>query len=162
MFGFLKKETSVELKAPTSGLFVPLAAVSDEVFASKAVGDGFAVTPAENANQVVSPIDGVVSSIFPTKHAIMLTTKAGVEILLHLGIDTVELNGAPFTMLVTEGAKVQQGAPLVTVDWSQVIAAYKETTVMVVSANATFELADAVTGEVSPATTIGTFKLMTD
>lgn len=162
MFGFLKKETSVELKAPTAGQFVPLTAVTDEVFASKAVGDGFAVTPAENTNQVLSPIDGIVSSIFPTKHAIMLTTKAGVEVLLHLGIDTVELNGAPFTMLVNEGAKVQQGTPLVTVDWPQVTAAGKATTVMVVSANATFELAAAVAGEIAPTTTIGTFKLITD
>ena len=157
MFDFLKKPTQVELKAPLTGQLIALSAVDDEVFASKAVGDGFAVNPAADGKQVVSPVDGIVSSIFPNKHAIMLTTKAGVEVLIHLGIDTVELNGTPFTMQVSEGMKVKQGTPLVTVDWAAVQAAGKGTSVMVVSANAVFALTTTPDVAVTPATVIGTF-----
>ncbi len=120
--------------------------VPDPTFASGAMGAGFAIKPIiTNADskekfskeksskeksskekdgnvvgKVVSPVVGTVSAIFPSKHAVCIETADGVEILIHVGIDTIALNGEGFTALVEEGANVQVGTPLLEVDWQAV------------------------------------------
>lgn len=159
MFNFLKKGPVGQVTAPVAGSYLPIEQVTDEVFASKAVGDGFAITPDERQTTINAPIDGVVSSIFPTKHAIMITTKQNVEILIHMGIDTVELKGAPFTMHVEAGDRVKAGEAIVDIDWQQLAAAQKATTIMVVSSNATFVPAEPLPTTVTTDTIIGQFDL---
>ena len=97
------------------------------------MGDGFAVEPA-NGN-IVSPVSGTVSSIFPTKHALGLVTEAGLEVLVHIGLDTVSLEGKPFTVHVAEGQKVAAGDLLVTADLDAIRAAGRETSTVVVFTN---------------------------
>ncbi len=94
MFGFKKKSKSVKLNAIASGQLISITAVADDVFAQKMMGDGFAVEP--NDGEITAPAAGKIESIADTKHAIMMTTTDGLEIMLHLGLDTVELKGAPF------------------------------------------------------------------
>lgn len=88
---------------------------SDEVFADKALGDGVLILPQDYL--VVSPCDGEVISVFPTKHAISILSDSGVEILIHIGIDTVELEGKGFEQLVQEHTKVTKFEPLMKVDY---------------------------------------------
>nr|WP_308416494.1 glucose PTS transporter subunit IIA [Priestia megaterium] len=95
---------------PFDGYVMPLEDVPDAVFSSKMMGDGFAIEPTNNT--LVSPINGEVVSIFPTKHAIGLKTDEGLEILIHVGIETVALKGQGFTCLVEDGQKIKQGTPL--------------------------------------------------
>ena len=97
------------------------------------MGDGFAVEPA-NGN-IVSPVSGTVSSIFPTKHALGLVTEPGLEVLVHIGLDTVSLEGKPFTVHVAEGQKVAAGDLLVTADLDAIRAAGRETSTVVVFTN---------------------------
>lgn len=103
-------------KMPVEGQVLPLSEIPDSVFSSGAMGAGFAIKP--SGGQVVSPVAGRVESIFPTKHAIMLKTNEGLEILIHIGIDTVNLKGEGFTALVEAGATVSIGTPLMEVDWA--------------------------------------------
>ena len=162
MFKFMKKAPAGQLTAPVKGHYLPLEKVTDEVFASKAVGDGFAIVPDEMTNTINAPVDGVVSSIFPTKHAILIKTKQGVEVLIHMGIDTVELQGAPFEMHVEADFKVKAGEPLVTIDWAQLKAADKANTIMVVSSNAVFTPAEPLPAVVTTDSVIGQFDLMAE
>lgn len=158
MFDFLKAKQSDKVTAPIAGDYLSIEKVSDQVFASKAVGDGFAINPDLDEEVVYSPIAGEVTSIFQTKHAITLKSKEGVEILIHLGIDTVELNGAPFEMLVEPNKKVKNGTPLVKVNWQQIIDAGKETPVIVVSTNSIFKSnIDEKNGTVNKETDVGKF-----
>lgn len=94
------------------------------------MGDGFAVKP--NSDIVVSPVTGDVTNIFPTKHAISLTASNGMEVLLHLGIDTVELQGKPFEMLVSEGQHVEVGDELVRMNRKEIADNNKDDVVMLV------------------------------
>lgn len=159
MFNFLKKGPVGQVTAPVAGSYLPIEQVTDDVFASKTVGDGFAITPDERQTTIVAPVDGVISSIFPTKHAIMMTTKQNVEILLHMGIDTVELKGGPFAMQVAVGTRVKAGEALVAIDWQQLADAQKATTIMVVSSNAIFTPAEPLPTTVTTDTVIGQFDL---
>ena len=103
-----------ELVSPVTGEVVALEQVPDEAFASKAVGDGVAIKPTES--QVVSPAAGTIVKIFTTNHAFCLETEKGAEIVVHMGIDTVTLNGQGFTRLVEEGAEVVAGQPVLEMD----------------------------------------------
>ncbi|WP_436857095.1 N-acetylglucosamine-specific PTS transporter subunit IIBC [Citrobacter tructae] len=103
-----------ELVSPVTGDVVALDQVPDEAFASKAVGDGVAVKPTEKT--VVSPAAGTIVKIFNTNHAFCLETEKGAEIVVHMGIDTVALNGQGFTRLVEEGAEVTAGQPILEMD----------------------------------------------
>ena len=132
-------ERQVRLAAPVSGTTIPLADIPDPVFSSGAVGDGFGVEP--DAGQVVAPVDGTVTLVAATGHAIGLKTDSGLEVLLHLGVDTVELKGAPFRMTVSAGDRVRSGQPLGTMDLKAVTAAGKATTAIVVLTNSTTHLA---------------------
>ena len=128
------KGVTEEVYSVADGQVVALEQVKDPVFAQKMMGDGFAVEPA-NGN-IVSPVSGTVSSIFPTKHALGLVTEAGLEVLVHIGLDTVSLEGKPFTVHVAEGQKVAAGDLLVTADLDAIRAADRETSTVVVFTNA--------------------------
>ena len=128
------KGLTEEVYSVADGQVLALEQVKDPVFAQKMMGDGFAVEPA-NGN-IVSPVSGIVSSIFPTKHALGLVTEAGLEVLVHIGLDTVSLEGKPFTVHVAEGQKVVAGDLLVTADLDAIRAADRETSTVVVFTNA--------------------------
>ena len=128
------KGVTEEVYSVADGQVVALEQVKDPVFAQKMMGDGFAVEPA-NGN-IVSPVSGTVSSIFPTKHALGLVTEAGLEVLVHIGLDTVSLEGKPFTVHVAEGQKVAAGDLLVSADLDAIRAAGRETSTVVVFTNA--------------------------
>lgn len=127
------KGLTEEVYSVADGQVVALEQVKDPVFAQKMMGDGFAVEPA-NGN-IVSPVSGTVSSIFPTKHALGIVTEAGLEVLVHIGLDTVSLEGKPFTVHVVEGEKVAAGDLLVTADLDAIRAAGRETSTVVVFTN---------------------------
>ncbi|AKP02637.1 PTS sugar transporter subunit IIA [Companilactobacillus pabuli] len=133
MFNIFKKKKQNQLMAPIDGTLIKIEDVSDEVFSTKVMGDGFAVKP--NSDTVVSPIAGEITNIFPTKHAISITSNNGLEILLHLGIDTVELNGEPFDVLVQQGQKVSAGDELVKMDRNMIKEKGKDDMVILVVPN---------------------------
>jgi sugar PTS system EIIA component len=117
---FKKKQPNDQdpMLVPLKGKVVNLEAVPDPVFAEKMMGDGFAIDPADGT--IVSPIDGEVITIFPTKHAISLKSKQGREILIHVGLETVQLNGDGFTPLVMDGQKIKKGQELLKVDFEAI------------------------------------------
>ena len=121
------------LQAPATGTLMPISDVADDTFAQKLLGDGYAVEP--TSNEIVAPVSGEVTSIFPTKHALGLKTASGLEILLHMGINTVEMNGTPFTLHVAKGDQIAAGTAVATVDLAAIKAAGKATTMMVVITN---------------------------
>ena len=127
------KGLTEEVYSVADGQVVALEQVEDPVFAQKMMGDGFAVEPA-NGN-IVSPVTGTVSSIFPTKHALGLVTDSGLEVLVHIGLDTVSLEGKPFTVHVSEGQKVVAGDLLVTADLDAIREAGRKTSTVVVFTN---------------------------
>ena len=127
------KGVTEDVYSVADGQVIALEQVKDPVFAQKMMGDGFAVEPA-NGN-IVSPVSGTVSSIFPTKHALGLVTADGLEVLVHIGLDTVSLEGKPFTVRVTEGQQVAAGDLLVTADLGAIRDAGRETTTVVVFTN---------------------------
>ncbi|RDW20604.1 PTS sugar transporter subunit IIA [Oceanobacillus chungangensis] len=114
---FGKKEPE-KFVSPLTGDLIPITEVPDDVFAGKMMGDGFAIIPKDNT--VVSPIAGKVINIFPTKHAIGIMSNDGREILIHVGIDTVELNGEGFETLVGIDDSVEAGQPLLKVDFDYI------------------------------------------
>ena len=127
------KGLNQEFVAPANGQLIPIDQVQDEVFSQKMMGEGFAVVP-ENG-EIASPITGTVVSVFPTKHAIGLKTTDGIEVLLHMGLDTVDLEGAPFEIKVHEGEKIKAGKIVADVDLAKIQAADKLTTMVVVFTN---------------------------
>lgn len=106
---------SKEWVMPLEGEIVALKDIPDMAFASGIMGAGFGINP--TGGQVVSPVAGTITAVFPTKHAICIETGNGQEILLHVGVDTIALEGEGFEVLVDEGARVQAGTPLIAVDW---------------------------------------------
>ena len=128
------KGLTEEVYSVADGEVIALEQVKDPVFSQKMMGDGFAVEPT-NGN-IVSPVSGTVSSIFPTKHALGLVTEAGLEVLVHIGLDTVSLEGKPFTVHVAEGQKVAAGDLLVIADLDAIREAGRETSTIVVFTNA--------------------------
>lgn len=114
MFGFLKKE--LKLIAPIDGKTIDLSAVPDPVFAEKMAGDGIAID--STGDTIVAPCDGTLSLIFKTNHAFAITLDNGIELLVHIGLDTVSLDGQGFERLAEEGQKVKTGTPIVKIDRS--------------------------------------------
>lgn len=121
------------LAAPVKGTLVALSDVPDEVFASGTMGQGIAIEPEENV--VKSPVAGTVSLVYPTGHAIGITSDKGAEILIHIGIDTVNLKGKHFKALIEQGQKVTVGTPLVEFDYQAIQAAGYAPTVMMIVTN---------------------------
>ncbi|MGL4799824.1 MAG: PTS sugar transporter subunit IIA [Cellulosilyticaceae bacterium] len=118
MFNFFKKLKGIELCSPLTGNAVALSEVPDAVFAEKMVGDGIAIRP--TSNKVVAPCDGKVVQIFPTNHAVGIEVEGGIDLLIHVGIDTVELKGEGFTRLVEEGTDVKKGQPILEIDFDKI------------------------------------------
>ena len=112
---------------------ISLESVSDKVFADKIMGDGVAIIPSDN--KIYAPFDGVVTTIFPTKHAIGLKSNTGVELLIHIGLNTVELDGKPFTEYVKVNQKVRKGDLLLEVDLDAINKAGLETVTPIVVTN---------------------------
>ncbi len=103
---------------PVDGTVMPLSEVPDPVFAQEMMGPGFAIDP--DGGTICSPVTGRVASVFPTKHAVGLESDSGTEILIHVGLDTVKLGGEGFDLLVEDGQRVQQGDPLLQVDFDYI------------------------------------------
>lgn len=114
--GFFDKFTKKEIKilSPFKGTVVSLEDVPDETFAGKVMGDGVAVLPMDSV--VRAPEDGTISFVAETKHAFGLSTKSGLELLVHVGIDTVKLDGKGFELLVEEEQEVKAGDPVIKMD----------------------------------------------
>ncbi len=128
------KGVTDEVNSVADGEVINIEDVKDPVFSQKMMGDGFAVEP-ENGH-IVSPVAGKVTSVFPTKHALGLVTENGLEVLVHIGLDTVSLEGKPFEVKVTEGQTVAAGDLLVEADLDAIRAAGRETSTIVVFTNA--------------------------
>ena len=128
------KGVTEEVETVADGQVIDLADVKDPVFSQKMMGDGFAVEP-ENG-KIYSPVAGTVTSVFPSKHAIGLVTDNGLEVLVHIGLETVSLEGKPFEVHVSEGQKVAAGDLLVTADLEAIKEAGRETSTIVVFTNA--------------------------
>lgn len=147
------------LYAPADGNVVAITEVSDPVFSQKMMGDGFAVQPTNGT--IYAPVAGTISSIFETKHAIGILTPGGAEVLVHMGLDTVELKGAPFEVLVSEGDTVTPETKLAVMDLDAVTAAGKQTDVLTVITNAekVRQLSLTTTGTVTAKTAVGSAEL---
>ena len=166
MFGFGKKKVAEApvinevivndptLYAPLAGQVLDLSEVSDPVFSQKMMGDGFAIEPTDG--HIVSPVAGKVTML--QGHAVGLKRADGLEVLVHLGIDTVALNGAPFSLNVAEGQILEGGQEIGTADWAQVEAAGMPKTTMVLITNTADALADlsiSATGTVAAGDIVG-------
>lgn len=137
-----------ELISPLTGTAIPLSEVPDAVFAGGALGEGVAIVPTEGV--VKAPADATVVTVFESKHAITLRADSGAEILIHVGLDTVKLQGAPFEVLVANDQKVAAGDPLLKVDLQAIAeAGYDITTPVVVLNSARYGLTPLATGEVT-------------
>ncbi|MFK4936762.1 glucose PTS transporter subunit IIA [Lactococcus garvieae] len=125
------KKSKLKLYSPAKGNILPMEQVPDEVFSGKALGDGFAVK--NHTGEIYSPVDGVITNIFPTKHAIGIETREGHQILIHMGIDTVDLQGKPFTIKVQEGQSIKHGDFLAKMDTEEIKSVGKEDMVIIVA-----------------------------
>lgn len=119
--------------APMDGRVLPLAQIPDEVFSSGVLGPGCGIEP--TGNTVCAPFPGKITQVAETKHAVGLESTDGIEVLIHVGMDTVKMNGAGFTALVKEGSTVKAGTPLLRVDLDAIRAAGYPTTTAVVVTN---------------------------
>ena len=113
MFGLFKSK-KYTIVSPADGDIVALEDVPDEVFSAKLAGDGIALMP--RSNTFVAPVSGTISKIFSTNHAFSIRTSTDLEVLVHIGLDTVELNGEGFKRLAEEGDKVSIGKPIISAD----------------------------------------------
>jgi len=113
MFGFLKRKIR-EIYAPVDGQVVALESVNDDVFSQKMVGDGVAVMPMSNS--FTAPIDGIVSKIFSTNHAYSIKNEKDLEVMVHIGLETVALEGKGFTRIANEGDVVKAGDVIIEAD----------------------------------------------
>ena len=148
--------TEETLTSPVNGTQIPLAEVADETFASEMLGATVAVEPADG--KIVAPCDGEVSNIFETGHAVCITTESGGELLIHIGIDTVKMDGKGFTKKVSDGDKVHAGDILVEADLEEIKNAGYQTTPMMILTN-TDEFGNVTKAE--PAEVKTTSKVMT-
>ena len=123
----------LKLNAPTKGEICALQDLSDETFAKEMMGKGIAILPQDN--QICAPADGIITALFPTKHAIGMKTKDGLEVLIHIGIDTVNLNGKYFEAKVNIGDTVVQGQTLIVFDYQKVAEEHYDTHVIMVITN---------------------------
>lgn len=133
MFNFFKKAKSLDIYAPVNGEIIRIEDVPDPVFSQKMMGEGAAVKP--DGGSIVAPVNGKVIQVAPTKHAIGLLADDGTEILIHVGLETVALNGEGFKPAVKEGDKVSAGQLLMEVDWDYISAHAVSTVTPIVITN---------------------------
>lgn len=131
MFNLFKKKPKKEsVYSVADGQLIPITDVQDDVFSTKMLGDGYGINPSNS--DVYAPVNGTITTLFPTKHAIGITTEIGVEILVHLGLDTVELKGKPFEVFIKEGDTVKVGQKIVKMDLEAIHdSGYKDTIIVV-------------------------------
>lgn len=138
MFGKLFRSHQSEaltVLSPVKGIFSPLSEFPDEVFASGVMGAGVMIAPEDGT--ILAPIDGKIEALMPSAHALGITATNGVQILIHVGKDTVELNGKYLTALVKNGQQVTAGTPLLNCDFGQIQAAGYPSEVAVVAVQQT-------------------------
>lgn len=138
MFGkyFKKKAIKKEnIFAPLTGSLLPISEVPDPVFSKKMMGEGVAITPNTQSQTILSPVDGEIIQLAETKHAFGIHSKLGQEILVHIGLDTVELNGSGFKEIARVGDHVKAGDPVIFVDFDYIKEHKKETIVPIVVTN---------------------------
>ncbi len=155
MFDFLKKkDKGIEIGSPVKGKAVPISKVSDPTFGEEILGKGVAIQPADG--KIYAPADGTIEMLFDTKHAVSMTTTEGVELLVHIGLDTVALKGEHFTAHKENGDAVKKGDLLISVDLEAVkVAGYDVITPMVVCNTSDYQTVEAVTGsDVNPGDTV--------
>lgn len=128
------KAFTQEIFAVATGKVMPITEVPDQVFSAQMMGDGFAILPTKE--EVFAPISGKITNIFPTKHAMGIQTESGLEVLLHMGLDTVELKGEPFNLTVSEGQVLKKGDKIADMDLQKIKAAGKGTEIIVAFTNA--------------------------
>lgn len=118
MFGFFKKKKAFTVTSPTRGKLIELSKVKDPVFAQKMMGDGFAIGPDTSAGVIIveAPVSGKIVSLPTSKHAFGIHTDNGVDVLVHIGIDSVNLKGKGFESFVQEEDKVKQGQKIIQLD----------------------------------------------
>lgn len=141
-----KSQAETAVYAPVSGKTVELTEVPDPAFSGRMLGDGLAVEP--ESEQVVAPFDGTVVSIFPTGHALGLRAVSGLECLIHVGVDTVSLEGKGFRLLAAEGQTVSRGTPLIELDLPLLRASGKTLVTPVVITNGdTWQIGKRISGQ---------------
>jgi sugar PTS system EIIA component len=152
MFKFLKGKKRTQLLAPLSGKIIPIEDVPDEAFSEKMVGDGIAIDP--TSEFVLSPCDGTIGKIFNTNHAFSMESTDGIELFVHYGVDTIDLNGKGFDRFVEQGAEVKAGDKILKADLEYLKANAKSVITSVVISNMeelkSFDVSDesdAVAGE---------------
>lgn len=139
IFNFFRKdkkvrtEKNMKLFNPVNGIVTSINEVADPVFAQKMMGDGFGVQPTDG--EIYSPVDAKIMSVFPTKHALGLKLDNGIDLLLHIGVDTIDLEGKPFEILVEEGERVTPDTLLIKADLAALKEAGKPDTIIVVFTN---------------------------
>ena len=149
-----KKDKGIEIGAPVKGKAVPISQVSDPTFGEEILGKGVAIQPEDG--KIYAPADGTIEMLFDTKHAVSMTTTEGVELLVHIGLDTVALKGEHFTAHKGNGDAVKKGDLLISIDLEAVKAAgYDVITPMVVCNTSDYQTVEAVTGsDVNPGDTV--------
>lgn len=137
LFDFMKSKKGVSLGAPVKGECIPISSVADPTFAEEILGKGIAVKPSDG--KVYAPVDGVISTIFPTGHAIGITTSDGIELLIHVGLDTVQLKGQFFKILAEADQQVKKGDLLLEADVEEISkAGYDTVTPMIICNSSDF------------------------
>lgn len=159
MFGFKKKNSEKEIFAAVSGEICQLSDVPDEVFSQKMLGDGVAIIPKDG--NIVSPVNGTVSQVTDTLHAYCITSDDGLDILVHVGVDTVELKGEGFEVLVKEGDKVSVGTPIAKADLDFIKSKgfNLHTPILITNMDAVAEISVKVGNATSGETPVVTYKL---
>lgn len=134
----LGTKDNITVASPIEGIIKPISSVQDDVFSREVIGKSIAIEP--TGNTIYAPVTGTVTSVFPTNHAIGITGDSGIEVLIHVGIDTVKLNGEPFTTAVEQGDHVNVGDVVGTYDLAQIIeAGYDPTTIVVITNTEDYE-----------------------
>ncbi|KRM17192.1 glucose PTS transporter subunit IIA [Companilactobacillus nantensis] len=142
----MKNQILISLATPADGKFLTLDKVQDPVFSQGLMGQGFAIEP--SSGEIVAPVDGTVTLVSETKHAFGIKTKEGADVLVHLGIDTVELAGKPFSVSIKQGDIVKAGEAVVKMDLTAIQAAGKQTTVILAITNSNDVLDELMTTNV--------------
>lgn len=158
LMGKTETKKGIEIGAPVKGECVPLSEVSDPTFGEGILGKGIAIKPADG--KIVAPADGTVGTIFPTGHAVTITTAEGVELLIHVGLDTVKLAGMHFTKCVSDGDKVKKGDLLLDVDIQKVKEAGYDiiTPIVICNTDDYDEIAENICGQVDKGDMVLTIK----
>ena len=139
----LRKNIKVEddgqtIYAPVSGSVIPIEDVQDEVFRQKMMGDGLAIRP--NEGKLYAPVSGIITVVFPTKHVIAITSMEGINVIVHVGIDTVELKGTCFHPYVKVGDRVKAGDMMMSFDLKNIKKRYDPTTMIVIENDKDYQL----------------------